>query len=174
MRNEDLDLYSAMQSGKPYKTYKKVVLGRVYVSAIDPFTEQPTGIMLYGDPKRTDESCFIDMWNERDDLFFTKQNKSHLASGFIVEIVRPAPTVKELTIEQYNDEQLREVVNMKFLALQAKLNKTSSEAVLYRMLSLAEEMDKSVKIVGAIQARLSEVNTIQVSENKEEPESKKK
>jgi cell fate (sporulation/competence/biofilm development) regulator YmcA (YheA/YmcA/DUF963 family) len=157
-----------MQSGKPYKTYKKVVLGRVYVSAIDPFTEQPTGILLYGDPRRGDESCFIDMWSERDDLFFRKQNKVHFDSGFIVEVIREVKEVVELPFEQFSDGQLKEVINMKYLALQAKLNKTSSEAVLYRMIDLAQEMEKSTKIIGAIEARLSEVNTIKVTENKDD------
>ena len=168
MSDTDLDLYSAMQSGKPYKTYKKVVLGRVYVSAIDPFTEQPTGIMLYGDPRRGDESCFIDMWNERDNLFFIKQNKSHLASGFIVEVVREVKAAPEPTFEQSTDEQLKEIINKKYLALQAILNKTSSEAVLYRIIDLARDMEKSEKIIGALEARLSEVNTIKVMEKKED------
>jgi len=154
----DYNIYSAMQTGKPIKTYKKVVLGRVYASVLDPFTEEPTGMMLYGDPKRNDESCFIDIWSERDLLFFKKMNKSHLMNGFIIEVARDAPPVEdEQPIETYSDEQLMEVINKKFLALQAVLNKISSDAVLFRMVDLAREMEKSDKIIRAIEARLSEV-----------------
>ena len=152
-----------MHTGKTFKTYKKAVLGRVYVSAIDPFTEQPTGVMLYGDPKRSDESCFIDMWSERDDLFFRKMNKVHFDSGYIIETVRKEKEVVEISIEQYSDEQLKEVVNLKFFALQARLNKVVNEAVLYRMLDLANEMEKSEKIIRAIEARLTEINELSLT-----------
>jgi hypothetical protein len=164
MSTNEQNLYSAMQTGTPYKTYKKVVLGRVYVSAIDPFTEQPTGIMLYGDPKRNDESCFIDMWSERDNLFFMKMNKVHFDSGFIVETVREAKAIVEQPIEQYSDNQLKEVINLRYLALQARLNKVTTEAVLLRMIDIAREIEKSDKIIGAIEARLAEVNKLPVSE----------
>jgi len=160
MTEDTYNMYSAMQTGKPFKTYKKTVLGRVYVSAIDPFSEQPTGVMLYGDPKRNDESCFIDMWSERDDLFFRKMNKVHFASGYIIETVRKEQAVIETPIEQYSDEQLKAVVNYKFLALQARLNKIESDVVLYRMLDLAREMDKSEKITRVIEARLSEITNM--------------
>jgi hypothetical protein len=160
MTEDNHNIYSAMQTGKPFKTYKKTVLGRVYVSAIDPFNEQPTGVMLYGDPKRNDESCFIDMWSERDDLFFKKMNKVHFSSGYIIETVRKEQTVVETPIEQYSDEQLKAVVNYKFLALQARLNKINSDVVLYRMLDLAREMDKSEKITRVIEARLSEISSL--------------
>lgn len=163
MSTEEQNLYSAMQTGKPYKTYKKTVLGRVYVSAIDPFNGEPVAIMLYGDPKRDDESCYIDVWNERDDLFFRKMNKVHFNAGYIIEVVRKEPEVVETPIEQYSDEQLKSIINLKFLALQARLNKVGSEAVLFRMIDLAREMEKSEKIVGAIEARLSEVNKLPVS-----------
>jgi hypothetical protein len=162
MSNE-YNIYSAMQTGKPYKTYKKTVLGRVYVSAIDPFSSQPTGIMLYGDPKRGDESCFIDMWNERDDLFFRRQNKTHFDSGYIIETVRAVKEVVEAPIEQATDSQLKDIINLRFLGLQAKLNKIDSEAVLLRMVDIAREIEKSEKIVNAIEARLSEVQKLPVS-----------
>lgn len=166
--SNDISAYSSSQSGKPYKTYKKVVLGRVYVSMIDPFSGQPTGYMLYGDPKRNDESCYLIMWNEIDDRFFRTRNKSHLDAGFIIEVPnKETPEVIEQPLEQYSDEQLKEVINKRYLALQAILNKTSSEAVLFRMIDLAREMEKSEKIIGAIEARLAEVNKLNIVEKKD-------
>jgi hypothetical protein len=162
MSENELSTYSAMQTGNPYRTYKKTVLGRVYVSVIDPFSEQPTGILLYGDPKRGDESCFIDMWSERDDLFFKKMNKVHFASGYIIESPRPEKVQVEIPIEQYSDEQLKGVINLKFLALQAKLNKIESEAVLLRMVDIAENIEKSAAIIRAIKARLSEIQGTEI------------
>lgn len=156
----DYNMYSAMQTGKPIKTFKKVVLGRVYVSVLDPFTEEPTGVMLYGDPKRNDDTCFIDIWSERDLLFFRKMNKTHLNNGYILESERTTPPEgEEQPIETYTDDQLRDVINKRFLGLQAVLNKIDSEAVLFRMVDLAKDMEKSSKIVDAIEARLSEVIT---------------
>jgi len=170
----NIDTFSAMQTGTPYKTYKKTILGRVYVIAIDPFNENPIGVMLYGDPTRGDESCFIDMWNERDDVFFKRKNKVHFDSGYIIEVLRKVKeTPVEIPIEQFSDEQLKEVINMKFLALQAKLNKTSNEAVLYRMVDLSKEIGKSDAIVRAIEARLAEVNTLSLTGKTEEKDGKK-
>jgi hypothetical protein len=161
MSNE-LEMYSSMQTGVPYKTYKKTILGKVYVSAIDPFSEQITGYLLYGDPKRGDESCFIDMWSERDDLFFRKSNRVHFEKGYLMETVRKHEEPVETPIEQASDETLKGIINMKFLALQSKLNKIKTEAVLLRILDLAREMDKSEAIIRAIEARLTEVQELDI------------
>lgn len=167
--SEDLDYQtaSAMQAGKPFKTYKKVVLGRVYVSALDPFTGQPSGVMLYGDPKRDDKTCYIDMWTERDDNFFKRANEVHFKAGYILESRPIEKKEEELPIEQYSDDQLKGIINLRYLALQAKLNKIESEPVLYRMIGLAKDMEKSAKISGAIEARLSEVQGISVDQEEE-------
>lgn len=164
MTQDNINTFSAMQTGKPYSTYQKTILGKVYVEAIDPFTEKPTGVLLYGDPRKNEESSIIDIWSERDDVFFKRANKVHFKNGIIISHTRKENEPVVAPIEQYTDEQLKEIINSKFLSLQSKLNKTESEVVIYRMLTLAKEMDKSNAIVNAIRARLTEVSKLPISE----------
>lgn len=147
----------------PYKTYKKTILGKVYVVALDPFSGQPTGYLMYGDPKRNDESCFISVGTREEDNFFRSNNKVHFKKGFLIESTRVIPEVTDVPVEQFSDEQLKNVINKKFLALQAWLNKVSSEIVIMRMVDLAVEMDKSAAIIRALEARLSEIQSLDVT-----------
>jgi len=151
------DIYSAMQTGTPYKTYKKTILGKVYVSAIDPFSDQPVGIMLYGDPKKNEQTAFIDMWSERDDVFFKRMNQVHFKNGTLIETTRKVETVPEKSFEQASDEELKELFKLKFLAFTNKLNKIESTAVLFRLLGIAEDLEKSDAIMRAIKGRLAEL-----------------
>jgi len=154
-RNE---MYSNMNGGKPFSTYKKTILALAKVTVWDNFLESPTEILLKGDPRKNDEGCLIDVWTEKEKVFFERMNKNHFTSGVLIPYQRPVveeSTVK--SIEQYSDDELREVVSSKFLAFQATLNKINTISVLFRIKSLAEEADKSEKIMKAIEARISEI-----------------
>ena len=158
------DVFSAMQTEKPYKSYRKTVLGRVFVHVLDPFDGKADGVILFG-VKQLDETGIVDVWSEREDVFFKKMNKTHFETGNIIEFVREEKQEpEEKTIEAYSDAELKEVINQKWFALQSAINNTKSEAVLYRMKTLAEEMGKSSKIVDALIARLSEVQTLNLGE----------
>ena len=153
----DSAVYSAMQTGRPYKTYRKTILGQVFVQVLNPFSGKPEGIILKGRDK--DENAMVDVWSEKEDVFFKKQNRKQFLGGFIIEHVRP--TVEEVSeSEKYNtltDDQLVELLSSKFIAMQNALNKMTSPAPVYRMLKLAQDMEKSDKIVAHIKARLSEL-----------------
>ena len=151
-------IYSAMQLNKPFKTYRKTILAKVSVNILDPFTDIPTGILLTGNPK-TDSNASIDLWSEKEDVFFKRMNKRHFEIGNLLEIVR-VEEVRERTIESYTDEELSTIINSKFLSLQSILNKTDSVAVLLRMIDLAEGLEKSDKIMSALKSRLSELQSI--------------
>lgn len=155
--SENLDVFSAMQTEAPYKTYKKTILGKVYVVTIDPFSGQPIGVMLHGDPKKGDTDAYIDMWSVQDDMFFKKANRVHFERGVIIESERKVEPVKENSYEQATDEELTGILKLKFLALQSKLNKITSTAVLFRLLGIAEELEKSAAIMNAIKARLADL-----------------
>lgn len=164
-RNE---LYTIDES-KPYASYIKTILGRVGVNVWDRFTNTPAYTILSGDPRRKDETSIVDVWNQREDAFFRRNNQRHFEKGIIIPHTRQINVPTETPIEQFSDEQLKEIVNSKFLALQNKLNKIESVAVLFRMVTIAEELDKSSKITDAIQARISE---IQMAEYTQKPEAK--
>lgn len=154
-RNE---LFAQMESDKPYAAYVKKILGKVVVTVWDNILEKPTEVVLHGDPRTPDPDCIVKVWSAKEKLFFERNNVKHIKNGMIVPFeVKESAVVEEKTIEQSTDEELKEIVNSKYLALTNKLNKITSVAVLFRMLTLAEEMEKSEKITGAIQARISEV-----------------
>lgn len=164
------DIFAASVSGgRPYKAYIKTILGKVIVKYWDNFTNTPSEIILQGDPKRHDETCIIKIWNEREDAYFKSTNKYHFKQGNIrpYEIPEDAEVV-ETPIEQASDDELKLVINSKFFSLQNKLNNINSVAVLFRMKSLAEEMEKSEKITKAIEARISEIQTSEFSPTKNE------
>ena len=163
MNQPNYEIFANMQEGKPLKSYKKTIKAKVYVQVLDPISRLPVGRILFSDARNPDEAI-VDVWSIEEDLFFKRTNKHQLDIGNIIEHVRTEEeTNKEPTIESYSDEKLTEVVNSKFLALQAVLNKVESEAPLLRMLDIATKEEKSEKIINAIKARLSEIQKLPVS-----------
>ncbi len=160
MTQINTELITAMNSGKPVRSYIKTILGKVFVTVWDPFTNTPTGLILSGDPKKREESSIIDMFTELQDSFFRRMNRRQLETGVVIPYTR-VEEAKERTIEESTDEELETLVNQKFLALQSTLNKVNSEPVLFRMLQIARDLEKSEKIIRAIEARLSEIQTHQ-------------
>ena len=152
------DMLLAMQSGVPYKTYKKTILGKVFVEIWDNFLNSPVGILLTGDPKKDDPDCFYHAWTEQNDVYFRRvgHNRRHLEQGTVIPVKFEEKEV-EKTLETSSDDELTKLVNSPFLALQNALNKTKSVALLFRILTVAQELEKSEKITRAIEARLSEV-----------------
>lgn len=154
------DVFSKMQVGKPYKSYKKVVLGKVFVMYIDPFSLEPKGTELSGDPSKNDEGCFIDVWSEMEDAFFRRSNKKHFELRFIEETVRSVDDLVR-TADDITDEEIEEALNTGFLKLRSILNQLRKVETAERILSVAEGNEKSEKIIGAIKARLSELQQLQ-------------
>lgn len=160
-RNE---LFSTMDEGRPHKSYIKGILGQVAVIIWDNFEEKPIEIILKGNPKSRDESSIVDVWSAKEDVFFNRINQKLFANGMMLPYVRPElPAVVEKTVEQSSDEELTTMINSRFLAFQASLNKIFSVAVLFRIRGLAEDLEKSEKIIKAIEARISEVQASEFS-----------
>ncbi len=154
--NNDPKIYSAMQTGTPHKSYQKTILGKAAVTFWDSFNNIPAYLILEGDPKKTEDGTVVDVWNEMEDVFFHKMNRSHFQSGILREVVR-SDAPKEERIEDSTDEQLSELLKGKFFSIQNKLNKIESEAVVSRILNLARDEEKSEKLIKAIEARLTEI-----------------
>ena len=160
------DIYSAMVGGKAYKTYKKTILGKLYVTALNMLTGTPTpeGVILEGDPRKNESGTLFKVFSEQEDYFFRKMNKRHFDEGRLIEYNDVGEKPRERTIEEFSDEELKTLINKPFLALQNTLNKTTSVATLFRIESLARDLDKSEKVMKAIQSRLAEVQEGNVKE----------
>lgn len=155
---------TAFDEMKPHASYIKTILGQVGVNVWDRFTQEPAYVILHGDPKRKADESIVDVWTPKEDSYFRRNNKRHFENGVLIPYTRPENVEVELPIEQYPDEQLQAIINLKFIALQHKLNEINSVPVLFRMKSLAEEMEKSNKITGAIEKRISDVQMAQFTE----------
>lgn len=151
--------FSAFQTEKPYKSYRKTTLGKVYVKILNPFNNlESMGLILSGEDNFSDTAT-VQVWNPKEDKFLRTANKKHFELGYLIEYNEPE--TKEVTEEEkfnnLTDEELEKLVSSKFFTLQSSVNKMTSEAPLYRLLTLAEEREKSEKIVNLIKGRLSEV-----------------
>ena len=144
-----------MAQNKPYKSYKKVILGKLYVQYIDPLTQQIQGMILEGDPNKGEETV-IDMWSPLEDLFFRRSNRFHFENGHLVEYKRKEQPL-EKTPNEVTDEEIEEVLDSRFFSLQNLLPKITSETTLLRILTIAREKQKSERILTLIETRLAEV-----------------
>jgi len=157
MATADRELFEAMQEGKPIARFRKTILGKVHVVTLNPFTEEPEGIILSGDPQKVDEwpDMVVELWSSKERVFFERMNKKHLDAGRLVEIkevpkVPPSPN-------KISDEQIDKLLNSKFLALKNRLDKFTDEAPIFRLLNRARELDKSEKIIKHIEEKLTEL-----------------
>lgn len=153
--NLDARTISAMQGGSPFASYRKTIVGKVYVTVLNPFTGVPEGLVLFGDSNNVD--AVVDVWTEKEDLFFKRMNRRHFEVGNIIPFTKPVDKPAEKTIEQFSDDELRTVVNQRFYSLQKTLQEVKTEAVLLRMLDIARQEEKSEKIITIITSRLSDV-----------------
>ena len=156
MTDLSVNTFSAMQTGIPYKIYKKVILGRVYLDVLNPYSKTPDGIILQGDPRSNDKGCFLKIWSPEEDVYLHNQNEKHFSTGTIAEQEKPLDeSVKQLG--NYSEDDVAELVNSHHIKFQNELNRINSEAFLFRLLNKATELDKSDKIIAKIEARLAEV-----------------
>ena len=160
MVNNDASVYSAMQTGRPLKTFTKTILGQVLVKYLNPFSEAQDELILKG--QKGSDGALIDVWSQREEVFFRAMNRKHLSEGTIIEFERPEVSrmSEEERMNTLPDEELNKVLHSKFLSFQSGLNKMTSEAVVYRLLMMAREQDVSEKYIEHITARLAEIQGI--------------
>ena len=116
------DMYAIMDSGVPYKSYIKTILGKVHVVAWDQFNNVSVGLLLSGDPRQKDENSIIDIWSKKEDVFFRRMNSKHLNQGVLIPYTRKQEVTKEPKFEQSSDEELIELLNSPFFFLILVLN----------------------------------------------------
>jgi hypothetical protein len=150
--------FSAMAE-KPYKIYRKTILGKVYVKILNPFNNlESQGLILSGEDNFSD-SAIVKVWNPTEDRYLRTANKVHFEQGFLIEhsTAEDKEVTEEERLNKLSDEELEKLVSSKFFTLQASINKMTSEAPLYRLLAIAKEKEKSEKIISLITGRLSEI-----------------
>lgn len=152
-RNE---LFAGMDNDKPHASYIKTILGKVAVTVWDNFLDKPVDVVLHGDPRRKDVDCIVNVWSEKENAFFKRANLKHFKKGTLKSYAQPVEAQEKPGIEQAEDEELAELLKLKFIAFQHKINDIDSIPVLFRILNLAEEKDK-LKYASHIEKRISEL-----------------
>lgn len=159
MANEDQSIYSAMQDGEPLAVYRKGILGKVHVITLNPFTEEAEGIILEGNPTKADEidTQVVELWSTKSQLFFERMNKKHIAAGRLNLVKKAALPKAPPSPNIISDEEIDVLLNSKFLALRARLDKFTDSAPVFRLVNRARELEKSEKIIKHIEEKISQL-----------------
>lgn len=162
MVNTDHDIYAAMQDGKPMAVYRKGILGKVHVITLNPFTEEAEGVILEGNPAKADEidTQVIELWTTKSQLFFERMNKKHIEAGRLNLVEKAALPKAPLSPNIISDEEIDVLLNSKFLALKARLDKFTDTAPVFRVVNRARELEKSEKIIKHIEERISQLQLL--------------
>jgi hypothetical protein len=155
----DVEVYGMMQTGTPLKSYKKTILGKVHVLVLNPFSGQPEGLILKGDPRKNEDACIVDIWNDKEDVYFKRANRRHFETGVMIPYTRKAAieATEEEIINSMSDEEMSALLDGKFFTLQGKVNKMTAVAPVFRLLQIAQEKEKSQKITDFIKGKLAEL-----------------
>lgn len=154
----------AQAEGDPVATYQKAIRGRLCVSAIDPFSGNPTNIILAGDPRdaSTDkENITMVLWTDFEHDYFRRTNKLLLQHGYLVP-AKP-PEDKTVSVNEISDEELTAILEQPFFSLKSFLDKVTSDVPVARALNIAKDMNKAVGTINVITERLSELQRSDIS-----------
>lgn len=156
-RNE---IYAAMESGEPYASYIKTILGQVAVTVWDNVLEKPVDVILRGNPKKKEPDSIVKVWSLKEDTFFKRVNRNQFNKDLIIPFTAKEVVIEEKRVGQSTDEELMELLDLKklkWLGFLNKINGIDSVPVLFRLKMLAEESEKSKKVIDQLEKRISEV-----------------
>ena len=149
----DYDVFSAMQEGQePLARYTKTIVGKVQVLALNPFSEQPEGVILEGAGK----DSYIELWTSKQLVFFERMNGPHITAGRIVKMEKP-PVPQPPSPNQLSDEVIDALLNGKYMTLKYRLEKFTDVAPVLRLLNRARELEKSEKIIKHLEERIAQI-----------------
>lgn len=165
-------IFAAMQNKSPYKSYIKTILGKVHVTILDPYNETEVFYsLLYGNPRGTDkERCIVDVWSEKQDVFFQRMNERHFQKGRIIPYTREAEKTPVKEPVQFSDDELLKKLSERFFAIKQFVESIDEPVVLFRLIDIAKENEKSEKIVTLVEARLAEVQQAEYSSDTQDTE----
>src|SRR4030042_5082437 len=171
---DDLQIKALFAGKKPYKSYIKTILGKVQVFRLNPFDESVEAIILFGNPReKNKETCIIDAHNEKEERYLKSANRKHFERGILMPFERTVTDEVKTEEEIYNtlsDEELKTILSKPFMSMLHSLDKITSTATIYRMITLAEELEKSEKYAAPIHKRLEELQRREYSMNVPEEE----
>ena len=151
----DYDIFAAMQEGRePLARYKKTIVGNVHVTALNPFSDTPEGILLHGNG--SDKRDTIELWTTKQLVFFERMNIPHINAGRIIKTT-VAPQPQPVSPNQVSDDDIVNLLNDKFLSLKSRVEKFTDVAPLLRMINKARELDKSEKIIKYLEQRMAQL-----------------
>lgn len=158
--------YSFMQTDQPYKSYVKRCLGKLQVHVLDPFPPgEPVSVILYGDPRKPTPDCIVDVWSEKENLYFLRANKKHFDTGDLGLYTYPEPAqTEEEKINSMSDDALRSLLDERFYSLKNTIAKMTAVTPLHVLLTFAKEAEKSEKIIKLIESRISELQEEEIKD----------
>jgi hypothetical protein len=160
------EVLSSLEHEEAYSSYIKTILGKVLVTVWDADLEKPAEVLLEGNPRNKDDGSIVKLWTAKEDSFFKRMNRKHFAAGRLIPYKMESVADEKKTVEQASDEELAKIVNLKYMALVAELNKITSVPVLFRMKGIAEDLEKSEKITSVIEKRISELQSAEYTQPK--------
>jgi hypothetical protein len=93
-------------------------------------------------------------------------NERHMREGILIPFDRDKTPVEE-EVNKYNvltDDELYGLLNSPFFKLRNALNKMTSQAPVLRLITMAEQEEKSEKILKEIRGRLSELQELEYTD----------
>lgn len=156
----DLSVIERMQTNAPIAVYKKTTVGKVGVLVFNPMTRKPEERILKGDPRdptRDIENEIVKIYTEDANMYFKNANKRLFERGLI------APFTSEFAeVDMGNaitDDEIDEILSQPNFTLKARLAKFTSPIPVERLHIRALELNKGVKTIEQIKARISELQT---------------
>jgi len=176
---EEVQIYSAMQTGEPKKTYIKTQLGKLVVKALNPFNDEPIEVILHGNPHKYEETSIIDLWSDKQVVYFERMNQSLIESGWLSETSREDIEVKkrELKSSNYTDKEKKELFNQSYSSFRGFVNRVTDLDFLFSLREIGKEIDALPSYIKAIEGRidtLSMVRSLDDVETVEEYEEERK
>lgn len=160
--SEEVNIFTLMATGQPYKSFIKTIVGKVSVTTLNEVDEKSLRVaILKGSPKKHGDDAIIDLWSEKQYQLFKKLNSFHIQSGTIKEYVRPTEQIegnKERSIAEWTDDEIfKNILSAKFQTFQAAINGIDQVPLLYRLYTIANDRGMKVSTVKRLVARISEV-----------------
>lgn len=156
----DLSVMERMQTDAPIAIYKKTTVGKVGVIVFNPITRKPEERILKGDPRdptRNIENEIVKIFTEDAHMYFKNANRTLLERGLI------APFTSQLAgVDMGNaitDEEIDNILSQPNFSLKARLAKFTSPIPVERIHVRAMELNKGVKTIEQIVARIAELQT---------------
>jgi hypothetical protein len=154
----DYSVVSLMQEDNPIAVYRKAkgINGVVEVKVYNSLTDEIEDVQLRGNPNDLDcDTCLVELWSEKEHVFFKRANKWHLNEGYIIPWDKGRPKQIKKSANNMTDDQLAELVRKPFLALRNKVNEMTTPAALMRVIAAAEEAEKPEKTMQFLREKLS-------------------